>query len=137
MSQRLAERFSEVVDAATRYAAAEGAEEAESHLRGLKALAAELGPTLVSKGPIGATNGESQWTPIIAAGERAIYASQDGPLEVTVLQHLFTPKGLMYSLVPEHDEGKWMVAANALQPMHGFTKLVYVDLMTGEVRDEL
>jgi hypothetical protein len=80
-------------------------------------------------------SGKGQWTLIIGSGERAIYTSEDGSREVTVFTHLFTPKGLMYSLHPEKEDGKWMVVADAIQPMHGATRMVYVDLMTGEARD--
>jgi hypothetical protein len=32
---------------------------------------------------------------------------------------------------------KWMVSENNLQPIHGRTKMRYVDLMTGETCDEV
>jgi DEAD/DEAH box helicase domain-containing protein len=81
--------------------------------------------------------GTDQWTEIIAAGEKGVYSCEDGSREVTVIGYRFTPKGLMYELVPEKDQdtGKWMVAAHAIQAMHGFTKTIWVDLVTGEERD--
>jgi hypothetical protein len=136
LTQRLAERFTEVVNAAAQYAEAEGAHEAVNQLRALCELVGRLRPAALPGVEIQPAMGDTQWTAVIAPGEKAIYVSEDGPRQVTVIQHLFTPKGLMYSLQPEHGQGKWMVVANALQPMHGFTKLIYVDLMTGETREE-
>ena len=76
------------------------------------------------------------WTEIIAGGEKAIYVSEDGSREVTVIRHRFTPKGLMYDLVPEKDSvnSRWTVASRVLQPMHGFTRTILVNLVTGEER---
>ena len=72
---------------------------------------------------------------VIAPGEKAIYVCEDLPWEVTVIAYRFTPRGLVYGLVPEQEGAKWVVMANTLQPMHGFTRMLEVDLMTGEERD--
>ena len=43
----------------------------------------------------------------------------------------------MYSLYIEKNEGKWMGSANAIQAIHGKTRIQYLDLTTGQVRNEL
>jgi len=44
----------------------------------------------------------------------------------------------MYELVPEKEEGngKWMVSDRAIQPLNGFTRMIWVDLVTGDERDD-
>jgi DEAD/DEAH box helicase domain-containing protein len=133
LTQRLAERFADVLKAAAQYARAEGSLEIADQLETLHNVVSDLREARVSREQHESEKG--QWTLIIASGEKAIYTSEDGPREVSVLTHLFTPKGLMYSLQPEKENGKWMVVSDAIQPMHGATRMVYVDLMTGEVRD--
>jgi DEAD/DEAH box helicase domain-containing protein len=89
---------------------------------------------------------EGDWIRVIAEKQPAMYLHSDGPIEVTVLDHRYTPHGVMYELEPIkkpgfHVEGneilhtaamKWMVLASLVQPKHGVTRFVRVNLITGE-----
>ena len=93
---------------------------------------------------------------IIAVGESAIHESAQGPMQVVVLEHRYTPQGLMYELRPFTEKKidgikslpvrkapsserlsqrfgiKWLVAANAVQPIPGETKMVRVNSNAGK-----
>jgi DEAD/DEAH box helicase domain-containing protein len=135
LTQRLAENFAEVVLATAKRADAEGRSELSSQLHEFHSICTDLVPTS-SGNRYSEVRSVGEWAQIIAPGEKAIYVSEDGPREVTVIGYRFTPKGLIYDLVPEEAGAKWMVVAHALQPMHGFTRLLEVDLMTGEEREQ-
>ena len=53
---------------------------------------------------------------------------------VTVKNHRYTPKGLMYELAHPDPNITWMVEAESVQPLHGETELRWVNLVTGEER---
>jgi len=125
LTHRLAEKFCDIVRSAANYAEAEGMIEAAGELDLLEQACNGMSQ-VATEGVDGAKQASDtdQWTEIIAAGEKGMYTCEDGSREVTVVGYRFTPKGLMYELVPEKDQdnGKWMVAAHAIQAMHGFTK---------------
>lgn len=138
LTHRLAEKFCDIVRSAANYAEAERMLEVAGELDLLEKACSEL-PSVGIGGiaPGRQTDEDEQWTEIIAPGEKGVYTCEDGSREVTVIGYRFTPKGLMYELVPEKDQetGKWMIAAHAIQALHGFTKTIWVDLVTGEERD--
>ncbi len=72
---------------------------------------------------------------MIAPGEQAVYLSDDGPRNVVIKGHRYTPQGLMYQLEPSMRVDRWMVAANALEPIYGQTKMLKANLMTGETEE--
>jgi DEAD/DEAH box helicase domain-containing protein len=137
LTQRLAENFGGVVAAAAAYARAEGHKDVSRQLESLERLVRELRAVNLSD-TVEPDPSKSRWTKVIVPGSRAIYMTDDGPLEVCVREYRYTPKGLVYELdpLPTMSEGKWMVVGSALQPMHGYTKLIDVDFMTGETRAE-
>lgn len=138
LTQRLAENFAQVVRSSATYAQAEGVLTVISELESLHQVCSAITPVAVAAGnSIEQALGTDNWTETIAAGEKAMYSCEDGSREVTIKGYRFTPKGLMYELVPERDQenGKWMVAAQAIQALHGFTKTIWVDLVTGDERE--
>jgi hypothetical protein len=105
-------------------------------LQDLAHAAKRLAPVRAGRGLTGSNGCEHRddWVEVIAYGEKAVYLSDDGPLEVTVLNHRYTPQGLMYEPVPPNGStGKWMVVSSAIRPIHGET-LVRVNLVTGETQ---
>jgi DEAD/DEAH box helicase domain-containing protein len=139
LTQRLAENFVGVLKSAATYVRAEGAQEIADQLLVAYNAFASMAPVQLANGRMVERPFIGDWAEVIAAGERAIYLSEDGPREVTVIGHRFTPKGLMYDLVPEKDaeNSRWTVSHRVLQLMHGFTRTVWVDLVTGEERRTL
>jgi DEAD/DEAH box helicase domain-containing protein len=138
LTQRLAENFSQIVRSAAAYAQAEGVLAVVGELESLHHTCCAIPQVAVAAGnTVEHVGGPDNWTETIAPGEKAMYTCEDGSREVTVKGYRFTPKGLMYELVPERDQdnGRWMVAAQAIQSLHGFTKIIWVDLVTGDERD--
>lgn len=138
LTHRLVEKFVDVLRSAVTYARTEGMLEVVGELEALLENNRDLRPMPFAAGTGVKQAGQADhWTEIIAAGEKGIYTCEDGSREVTVIGYRFTPKGLMYELVPEKDQesGRWMVAAHAIHAMHGFTRTIWVDLITGEERD--
>jgi DEAD/DEAH box helicase domain-containing protein len=134
LSQRLAEKFPEVVSSALALARSQGEVEALAALELLGTFAAEVQP-VAPESPPGLPPADQEWTTVIARGEKAVYYADGGTQEVKVLSYRYTPQGLMYELEPEKEGVKWMVTASAVQPLYGETRLLKVNLMTGEEQD--
>lgn len=132
LTQRLAENFPQVVAAAISIARAQEDSIALGELEAFRLLVGELRPA-VSETLVPSSAGEGDWVTVIAPGQRAIYVSEAGTREVEVVAYRYTPQGLMYQLVPPEPHTKWMVAAGAVQPLYGETKIVRANLVTGEV----
>ncbi len=72
--------------------------------------------------------------------------AKSGLIEVTVRGYRYTPQGLFYELEPLRaavardadgelvavPQGRWLVPASSLQAINGQTRLVRVNLVTGE-----
>jgi hypothetical protein len=83
-----------------------------------------------------AIQAKSDWVNVIAPDQCAIYASQDGPIEVTVVGYRYTPHGLMYELVCPSPGSRWLVAANAISSLNGDSLTIQYNVMTGESKGE-
>jgi hypothetical protein len=138
LTQRLAERFPEVLQFAIETADNQSDQAIARLLRTFACFADELRPAagvVVDKTIPSATGNQQEWVTVIAAEQPAMYLSDDGPRKVLVKGHRYTPHGLMYQLEPSPRVEKWMVAANALEPIFGETKMAQANLITGETRD--
>jgi DEAD/DEAH box helicase domain-containing protein len=137
LTQRLAERFPEVLQFAIETAENQSDSETACLLRTLASLDDELRPAvgLVSEEPVMSVSADDlEWVTVIAADQSAMYISDDGPRKVLVKGHRYTPHGLMYQLEPSAHLDKWMVAANAVEPIFGETMMIEANLVTGETR---
>ena len=136
LTQLLADRFAQVIERAVMIAGErrEGAQvlaELRSFGRMLTTLS---GATPAAAGEV--TQASSDWVTVIAPGQRAIYASQDGPIEVTVAGYRYTPHGLMYELVSQRPGSRWLVAADAISSLNGDSLMIQYNVMTGESKGE-
>lgn len=77
-------------------------------------------------------SGVGDWVVVIEPGSRGMYESDDGALEVDVLGVRYTPQGLLYELPPPAAGGKWLVKAAAVKSIHGTSRTVRYNLLTGE-----
>jgi DEAD/DEAH box helicase domain-containing protein len=105
-----------------------------AELRALAGLVARLQHVGVHRGselPLQ----DTEWATVVAPGQRAVYTSADGALEVTVIGHRYTPQGLMYELAPVKPGTRWLVIAADIRPINGQTTTVVFNLVTGELRD--
>lgn len=135
LTQRLAEQFMTVVDAAVQRARNRGDAVAEQDLVALADLADELRP-LEATTPGAAVGPEpADWVVAIAPGSRGMYPTDNGFESVKVLGARYTPQGLFYDLEPRPTapNARWSVAAAAVQPLHGQTEFVRYNVMTGEM----
>ena len=132
LTQRLAEHFPRVVASAISIARAQDDDGAIDELESFSTLVSDLRPARIDESSAPLPGGETDWATVIAPGERAIYVSEVGTREVEVVTYRYTPQGLMYELTPAEPNTKWMVVASAIQPLHGETRTIRVNLITGE-----
>lgn len=120
----------------------------------------ELQSRIVAIQPLATTSttepapADGDWVRLIDRDEPAMYMHADGPLEVTVVDFRYTPNGIMYELQSLKDAGvqlhkttgkfgtttevskvgqvKWMVLASHIQPIHGRTRTLRFNLVSGE-----
>lgn len=133
LTQRLADRFEEVVETAITVAAGDATREVSAAT--LQALLDELRrlervATQAASGA--AAQAEGDWAVVVAPGSTAFYISADGMVEVEVVACRYTPQGLLYELAPQEPGTKWLVKAASVQPINGRTTLLRYNLVTGE-----
>jgi len=54
--------------------------------------------------------------------------------EATVLQYVYTPQGILYTLKTERDDIKWQVTAAMIHPINGVSMLEQYNINTGETK---
>ena len=156
LTERLAERFTDVLEEATVFAVAQRDSSAIQELKEFVRFTNDLQPERIDETQEIDFDSEEKWTAIVAPHETAIHDSREGPVEVVVLEYRYTPRGLMYELEPVQRRKKyditsplsrnvplseriapisgvkWLVAANTVQTIPGKTKVMQVNLVTGE-----
>ena len=156
MTERLAENFADVLEEATVSAVAQKDSSAIHELQGFVRFANGLRPERIDEIQDIDLDSDETWTVIVAPQETALHDSREGPVEVVVLEYRYTPHGLMYELEPVQRRKKyditsplsrnvplseriapvsgvkWIVSANTVQPIPGKTKVMRVNLVTGE-----
>jgi DEAD/DEAH box helicase domain-containing protein len=132
LTHRLAESFYEVVDAARDNVRARNDSELLPQFDDFSEAAVTLGEGAVSELEMVTETTDGDWASIVAPGETAVLVNLEGTREVTVVGYRYTPRGLLYELRHGVDTVTWMTPANTVRPVHGQTKLVRVNLVTGE-----
>jgi DEAD/DEAH box helicase domain-containing protein len=159
LTERLAEGFGEVLEEAILFAEAQRESPAVQELKEFTRFVVAVRPEGIEGTQKVQLDDEENWAKIIAPGEKAVHESAKGPMEVMVLDHRYTPHGLMYEL--EHPKGKrifeitsplsksvplserivpkpgvkWLVGANSVRPVPGETRMILVNLVTGESKE--
>lgn len=137
LTERLAVSFPEVVAAAIKAEDARGNQPLVSALTDLQDQVANASPlAAASSSPVGASDASvpDGWTRVIAPGSKAILPSASGAQEVTVLNHFYAPAGLQYHLEHPNPTIRWVVQADALEPINGVTITHLYNLSTGELK---
>lgn len=156
LTERLAEGFTDVLEEAISFAIAQRDSSAVHELKEFANFVEDIRQEGIEEIREIELDDDENWTTIIASGEKAIYESREGPIEVVILEHRYTPHGLMYELKPPQRRKKyditdtlsknvrpseriapisgvkWLVTANTIQLIPGETKMVRVNLVTGE-----
>jgi hypothetical protein len=136
LTQTLADRFVEIIDAALLIAKNDQSSTIIRELEEFRELTAELSLTATaSNADLPRSLGiDGDWATVIAPAERVHHRASDGSVEeVEVKGARYTPHGLMYELVPKTPNAVWMVRPKDLLPMHGLTKFAKLNLITGEL----
>lgn len=76
----------------------------------------------------------ADWVEVVADGEQAMLINTGGTREVTVLRYRYTPQGLRYQLQSDRKGMTWHVPKETVEPLAGRTRMVWVNLMTGETQ---
>ena len=156
LTERLASEFGAVIAAAIN--SVESDVGLGQELKKLGQLVDELEPTSTVASETGPVP-EDDWIRVIDRGQPGMYVSSDAPVEVTVLDVRYTPRGLMYQLEPLREPGysmrvaqgkvrperemvknapaKWMVLVSAVQELAGRSKMVMYNVVTGETRPDV
>jgi DEAD/DEAH box helicase domain-containing protein len=133
LTQRLAEHFGEVV-AAARDSLADGDDpEIYEQLCDMADATARLqaGDAIpLPEQPEEST--DEDWAIVVAPGEQAILLNTAGTREVEVRAYRYTPRGLVYELAHTSTSVTWTAPAETVRPIHGQTRLLRVNLVTGE-----
>jgi hypothetical protein len=132
LTQKLAERITEILEAAVQNADRDGDLALCRELQSLAKMILRLEPASCSVASV-LPDMQEDWAFVIAPREKAIYTNEDGPHEVEVVQFRFTPHGPMYELTSSKP-GTWMVSASSVQPIHGRTQIIRLNLVTGETQ---
>lgn len=131
LTQRLTEGFDTVLRKAVEMCRADGDEATAKELVIISLYVSEM--------PLGRgdewgepEDGDGQWVALVAPGEAAMHWSASGSEEVVVQDFRYTPQGLMYELRPKTKNSRWMVRQETIQPLHGVSRMVRYNLLTGE-----
>ncbi len=133
LTEALAARFPAVAELALDMGRAEGADQAIiRQLRQLRRLAEGLEERPVQMAATALPTSEGDWAVLIARGQKAMLMKEAATEEVTVVDHRYTPRGVLYTLRHPDPGVKWQVEASRVTPIYGETKMVRVNLVTGE-----
>jgi len=138
LTQQLAENFPSVVTKL--HKVLEQIEPGSDMLRDLQTMQNALGKMeLVRVGhPVEpqAGSGIDEWVEVVAPGEQAMFLSESGTRPVNILGYRYTPQGLVYDLEPPHKGARHYISAEAVEPIYGRTRTIWVNLTTGDEVEE-
>jgi DEAD/DEAH box helicase domain-containing protein len=130
LTQRLAEKLPEIVEWALITQTRAGNVDLAQDIKALKQMVAALQPSeTTSEEPVEAGG---DYVITIGLGQPAMYRHEDGCQEVEVIGHRYTPKGLMLQLRSQDPMTNWMVMATHIEPIHGMTEMIRLNLVSGE-----
>ncbi len=132
LTQRLGENFGEVLSRAAELCSEEHDEPLARELAILAEHVAQMrahagGGALTDAGPT-----DQDWVVLVAPGDSAMLLGPAGSEEVTVTGFRYTPQGLLYDLAPRMPNVRWAVRHETIQPIHGVTRLLRYNLMSGD-----
>lgn len=132
LTQRLAEHFGETVTAACDGLSGDADPDVAAQLTELSQAVADLEAAAEPVVEFDAGSTDDDWQILVAPGEPAILMNASGTQEVEVTGFRYTPRGTVYELRHRTNGVNWSVPAMTVQPIHGETKLVRYNVMTGE-----
>ena len=138
LTQRLTEQFGDVLEHAMNMLARQSAPEADQQevldgLRALQNLASDLTAIDTScayRG--GGSDAETHQITVIAKGELAFYQATDDVFEIRIEKQTYTPAGLIYTFKHPTPDTTCSAPEGSVKPLYGTSKLVRLNLITGD-----
>ncbi len=131
LTETLAKEFGHVLRTAIAIATRRGEHAQEAALFDLLESYRAMEPRPVRAEEL-AHDGTRDWVCVVAAGSKAMLLGSGGAEEVDVRAVRYTPQGLMYEIVPPNERlEKRMVRHEYVQPIHGVSRTVRLNLTTG------
>jgi DEAD/DEAH box helicase domain-containing protein len=141
LTQQLADNFLRVLDAAIRRLPGESEQDVQNLRQELEFLRDDCRSLERATSDSAATKDNTNtdgWVTIIAPGQRGMFVDTHSSREVEIVGHLYTPDGLKYELKhpdsPNQPPVKWLVSVKSTIPLGEETKMIQVNLSTGEIR---
>ena len=134
LTQRLADHFAETAASASENLLTDQDPDLAAQLAGV-AAASELLVATETVADGDSDSADDDWVILVAPGEPAILTNASGTQEVEVSGFRYTPRGIVYDLKHPAQSVQWSVPATTVMPVHGESKLVRFNLMTGEQVD--
>ncbi|MCP4625756.1 MAG: hypothetical protein GY850_19900 [bacterium] len=100
LTERLADGFGNILEEAILFARLQKDSSAVHELEAFAGFVADLRPQRLEDAREVERDDEENGATIIAVGENAFHESAQGPMQVVVLEHRYTPHGLMYEVKP-------------------------------------
>jgi hypothetical protein len=139
LTRQIPLRLDEILKEAVRISTEEGASKIAAGIEEISREIAEFGQAQenVTVTDIFKTGDGDGWITAISSNQPAI--CHDGQShnneEVTVLQYVYTPQGIRYTLKSERDDIKWQVTAAMIRSINGISKLEQYNINTGEIKE--
>ncbi|WP_324670154.1 DEAD/DEAH box helicase [Geochorda subterranea] len=132
LTRELAERFGEMARAAV--SRLEDGSPARAQLERLAEALEGLRPAPLPQADLAlpAPGQDDDWQVVVARGEPAMLMKGEASEEVVVEGYRYTPRGIVYDLRHPDASVRWQVSYDRIQPIHGVTRLVRWNLVTGE-----
>lgn len=134
LTERLGEQFVEVLDSARTLAVSQGDVELGGTLGAMRDVVLAMESTDVSLASSSEQVTNDEWSLVVAKGSEAMLVTEARTAEVIVKDHRYSPRGLLYELEPEQSDVRWLVAARDVRPIYGKSRLVKLNLITGETK---
>lgn len=139
LTKQLAENFRRVIDRAIALVPAVQDDSVVSVLKALRQCASDLREVPCTR-DCSATNvqggSEGDWVAVLAPGSRGVANIEGKAREVCVRGCRYTPQGLMYDVEhPDPSVSAWQIAAWNVIAIHGESRRIRFNLMTGETEE--
>jgi len=138
LTRQIPLRMDEILNEAVRISIAEGASQIAAGIEEIARQVKLFGQAQenITATEIFTTGNDDGWLTVIAPNQPAICHDGQSHIneEVTVLQYVYTPQGIRYTLKAVRDDVKWQVTASMIHPINGVSKTEQYNVNTGETK---
>lgn len=138
LTRQIPLRLAEILKEAVRISTAEGASQIAAGIEEITRQVILFGQAQenITATEIFTAGNDDGWITVIAPNQPAICHDGQSHIneEVTVLQYVYTPQGIRYTLKAVRDDVKWQVTAAMIHPINGVSKIEQYNVNTGETK---